>query len=359
MRATIVKALAVLAVGLAGAGCSSMPAPIGPSETTFTADFANIAGMYAGNEVSILGLPVGSIDKVEPKGSFVRVTLKVDSDVKVPADALAFAVTPTLVTDRHMELYPAYKGDGPTLADGDHIPIQRTKTPIEMDRVLETVNKLSASLRGDGKTEGPMSARILIQVLEGNGDRLRESIDALATTVQLGVTNRDAVSNAIVKLNELTQIIAENDRTVRDFSNQTTRLIDMIAEQAPGLQAVLAQLNAFLTNTATMLEQNRDALHGTVGRLTNVTAQLRENSRRLTELVDVAPMAVTNLGNTVSPQDRAVRFTALTDKALLGGELTSLLCEQLHMDSPGCRSGKLKDFGPDFGLTAALLGMTR
>ena len=61
MRATIVKALAVLAVGLAGAGCSSMPAPIGPSETTFTADFANIAGMYAGNEVSILGLPVGSI----------------------------------------------------------------------------------------------------------------------------------------------------------------------------------------------------------------------------------------------------------------------------------------------------------
>ena len=37
--------------------------------------------------------------------------------------------------------------------------------------------------------------------------------------------------------------------------------------------------------------------------------------------------------------------------------MLALFCERIQMRSDGCRTGKLKDFGPDLGLTAALLGM--
>ncbi|MEU4412781.1 MlaD family protein, partial [Nocardia salmonicida] len=41
--------------------------------TEITADFENIAGMYEGNEIMVLGLAVGKVDKIVPKGTYVEV----------------------------------------------------------------------------------------------------------------------------------------------------------------------------------------------------------------------------------------------------------------------------------------------
>ena len=352
------KLAIVCAVGAAAVGCSS----VDPFANTIevTADFENIAGMYPGNEVSVLGLPVGSVDSVEPKGSYITVKMSFDGDVKVPADAVAALISPSLVTNRHVELAPAYT-DGPTLANGDHIPLDRTRTPVELDRVLKTVDELAASLKNqDGSTEGPLSGGILIQTLEGNGDKIRDTLAALNGALSLGVTNRDAVSNAIIQLNELTQVIAQNDQAVRDFSGSITNVTGLLAEQAPGLEAVLAQLNDFLANTSAVLAENKDQLGGALTRLGSTTDMLKQNADRLKEVVDVTPMLMQNIDNTVAQTANggAIRLHALIDKGLLDNELLSLFCERIQMRSDGCRTGKLKDFGPDFGLTAALLGMT-
>ena len=39
--------------------------------------------------VAVLGVPVGRIEKIERKGSYVEVTMSIDKNVKVPADAIA------------------------------------------------------------------------------------------------------------------------------------------------------------------------------------------------------------------------------------------------------------------------------
>ena len=85
---------------------------------------------------------------------------------------------------------------------------------------------------------------------------------ALSNALQTGLNNQDAISQTIVKLNELTQMVAANDQTVRDFSNYLTQTSALLAEQAPGLQATLDQLSAFLANTSTVLADNKDQLSG-------------------------------------------------------------------------------------------------
>ena len=46
-------------------------------------------------------------------------TLSVDPDVPVPADAKAVIVAQNLIAARYVQLTPAYRnGDGPTMADG-------------------------------------------------------------------------------------------------------------------------------------------------------------------------------------------------------------------------------------------------
>ncbi|MGV9431231.1 MlaD family protein, partial [Nocardia sp. NPDC003648] len=54
----------VLAMG----SCSPLP----DAPTEITADFENIAGMYEGNDVMVLGLAVGKVDKIIPKGTYVE-----------------------------------------------------------------------------------------------------------------------------------------------------------------------------------------------------------------------------------------------------------------------------------------------
>ncbi|MFC4127868.1 MCE family protein [Nocardia rhizosphaerae] len=353
----VLHCLALVIITGIGTGCSAIPVSLRPDAVHITADFEGAAGLFVGNEVAVLGVPIGRVDAIEPKGAFVQVGMTLDPGVALPADAMAALVSPQLITNRHVELTPAYTGAGPTLADGAHIPLARTRTPVELDRILRNFEQLGAALKGDD-VDGPMASRVLFPMLDGNGDRIRETLDALSSTLEVSLANRDQISRTIVELNELTTIIAGNDQTVRDFSGRLTELVALLAEQAPGLAAVLTQVNDFVDNTSTVLAQNRAPLTDAVNRLVAITGQMRDNARGLTEIVDLTPLMADNFARAVSTEHRVLRLHLLTDKSLLDNETLSLLCARAALRADGCRTGKLMDFGPDFGLTAALLGLT-
>jgi len=52
---------------------------------TVTAQFDNAAGLYPTNNVAVLGMKVGSVNKVTPKTGYVEVEFTVDKSVKIVA----------------------------------------------------------------------------------------------------------------------------------------------------------------------------------------------------------------------------------------------------------------------------------
>ena len=54
--------------------------------------------------------PVGKVDTVSPSGTKVKVKLHYDAKYKVPADAKAAVISPSIVGDRFVQLTPAYTG---------------------------------------------------------------------------------------------------------------------------------------------------------------------------------------------------------------------------------------------------------
>ncbi|WP_280412208.1 MlaD family protein, partial [Nocardia asiatica] len=87
-----IKALAVTAAAVTVGGCTLLPnsATDAADQTShITADFDNIAGIYEGNPITVLGLDVGKVDKIVPKGTLVEVHMSIDKDVKIPKDAIA------------------------------------------------------------------------------------------------------------------------------------------------------------------------------------------------------------------------------------------------------------------------------
>src|SRR5919109_3818506 len=112
--------VAVIAVLLA----SGLYLVLQPPGRMITAYFRSAVGVFEDNSVRVLGVPVGSITQIVPEGTQVRVEMRIDDpDLRLPADAHAVVVSPSLVTGRYIQLAPTYSS-GPELTDGGVIPVE-------------------------------------------------------------------------------------------------------------------------------------------------------------------------------------------------------------------------------------------
>ncbi len=351
------QAVAIGAAVLVVGSCSSVQNVVG-SPTHITAEFRNIAGMFVGNPITVLGLQVGKVDQIVPHDEYAEVHMTIDSGVKIPKSVTAALISPSIVTDRHIELSPVYTS-GPTLPDNAYLTVESTRTPVELDTLIKTIDQFTTALSpAKGGTQGPLDGSLLYDMVNGQGTKIRDTLNALSGALKVGVNNKDAVAEIITKLNELTTMLADNDQSVRDFSNRITQMSALLAQQAPGLQATLEQINAFLSNTSGVFGQYQNQLASSLTGLTNVTNQLRANAANITEIVDVAPLALQNIDRSMDRNRGFIRLHGDIGTSL-DGEMLSVFCEKIQMRADGCRTGKVQDLGPDFGLTAAMLGLTK
>lgn len=119
--------------------------------TTVTAYFDKAVGIYEGSDVRVLGVEVGSVTSVEPQGEIVKVDMRVDRGVDIPADARAVQITPSVVADRYVQLTPAYSG-GETMSNGAVIDRERTATPVEVDELYASIDELARALGPQART---------------------------------------------------------------------------------------------------------------------------------------------------------------------------------------------------------------
>jgi phospholipid/cholesterol/gamma-HCH transport system substrate-binding protein len=351
-RALIVTAL--VAVAAAIAAFTVIPrGNDGP--ITVTAQFEDTVGLYEGNPVAVLGMPVGKVTSIVPKGSYVEVKLEVNRDVDVPADVQAVTVSTSILTDRHIELTPVYRG-GPKLKSGDVLGLPRTRTPVEFDRTLAMVHKLSRSLAGDGEGHGPLADLLGLgaQIAKGNGPKIKATLDQLYQALRLGSDNGAAtkkdIQAIVAALAELTQSAADNDTAIRGFGSNVRQISDILAEEDLGTGTAGAKINEILDQATSLLETNRGGLKDTVANFKTVTAAVVDFRRELAETLDVIPMLATSVLNVIDQNAGAVRLHALIDKLFLNGQMMKEFCNLAGIKDLGCATGTITDYGPAFGV---------
>lgn len=133
-----------LAVALLGGVVTLVWSP--GSRTNVVGYFDNAKGIFVGDDVVILGVAVGKIDKIEPQPDRVKISFHYDAKYQVPADAKAVVLSPSLVTVRALQLTPAYNG-GPVMKSGTVLPLSRTAVPMEWDDLRAQLEKLADLLQ--------------------------------------------------------------------------------------------------------------------------------------------------------------------------------------------------------------------
>src|SRR5277367_6459479 len=152
------------------------------TNNTVVAYFPAADALYAGDKVQIMGIRVGSIDKIEPAGDKMKVTFHYANTYKVPANASAVILNPTLVASRSIQLEPPYKG-GPVLADNAVIPIERTQVPTEWDQLRGSVANIISKLGPTPEQpKGPFGEVIepYAAGLAGKGKQINTTLNSLS-----------------------------------------------------------------------------------------------------------------------------------------------------------------------------------
>lgn len=355
-----IGALALLVAAVVGAGAYWVRSAT--DHITLTAQFESASGLYESNVVAVLGMPVGKVTKITPMPGYVEVQFTVDKNVRVLVDAQAVTLSTSILTDRQIELSPPFRG-GPALKDGDTIGLDHTKTPVEFDRVLGMLDRLSLSLKGDGKGQGPVADVInpVAGIADGNGEKIKAGLGELSKALRLssegGATTREQLTAIVKNVSSLFDAAAANDGKLREFASTVHQLSQILDEEALGTGSTGRRFNELVKQAGDIVEANRDHLKQTILNSNTALKAVVDNQREISEWIDVQPLAWDNMYNAVDHDNKRLRVRFMTDRLVFESQMDKEICNMMGLRQLGCSTGTLQDYGPDFGLTYVLDGL--
>jgi phospholipid/cholesterol/gamma-HCH transport system substrate-binding protein len=227
-------------------------ADVGSRPYHVTAQFGDVLDLVSQAAVRVNDVPVGRVDAIRlaPDGWTALVSMTVNGDVRLPADAHAYLRQSSLLGEKYVELAG---NPGPTtLADGASIPLSRTNRNPQVEEVL---GALSMVLNGGGVAQLQTITQQVNQALGGNEGNIRDLLSKVDNLVKDLDGHKGDIVNALDGMAKLA-------RTLDDRKGQITSAIDGLT---PGI-AVLAQQKDSLTSMVDALDRLSRTAVDTVNR---------------------------------------------------------------------------------------------
>ena len=217
-------------------------------------------------DVKIRGLRVGQVESIRTDATNATVQLSIEPDKVdlIPANVSARLIPKTLFGERYVSLVPPAGSPGAPLAAGEVIPLDRSESAREVERVLDDLLPL---LRAVEPQDLATTLGALSQALAGRGEELGQTL---------------------VHLQELTGGLRPS---IPDMQADITQLADFAGNVNSAAPDLLAALDDFSATSRTVVEQ-REQLHDLLTGVTSASDDLRSflaaNRENLIALADTS-----------------------------------------------------------------------
>ena len=273
------------------------------NRTHVVAYFDNSNGIFVGDEVVVLGVKVGQIDKIEPQPQSVKITIWFDDKYRVPADVSAVMLSPKLITSRAIQLPPAYTG-GPTLADGAVIPQNRTAVPVEYDDLRQQLEKLTGSLQPTqpGGTS-PMGQFINTTAdnLRGQGAQIRDTVIELSQAVSALGDHSSDIYGTVKNLSTLVSALHDSSDLMRQLNTNFAAITALLANDPDEVARAVTDLNTAVTDVTGFIAENRETFGTTSDKLASITKALTDSLDDVKQTLHTLPNVLQNFVNIYEP----------------------------------------------------------
>ncbi|MER5989734.1 MCE family protein [Streptomyces viridosporus] len=222
-------------------GIEDLPLPggadLGDHPYTVTAELQDVLSLVPQSAVKVNDVAVGRVTRIELGRDdwSARVTMRINGDVRLPADATARLEQSSLLGEKYVQLVaPDREGGAGRLEDGGVIPVSRTSRNTEVEEVF---GALSLLLNGGGVDQLRTITRELNAALGGREPEVRSLLKRVDTLVTDLDDHRGDITDALDAVNRLSATLATRKDDVG------TVLTDL----SPGLKTLEKQRGSLLT----------------------------------------------------------------------------------------------------------------
>jgi phospholipid/cholesterol/gamma-HCH transport system substrate-binding protein len=262
----------VVSFALVGYGVVNLLGNPLSSPTVLTTEFPNASGLYAGFEVELNGVPVGTVSSTALTKTATKVTMSINPGINVPSNVQASVQIANDLGEQVVNLVPKQHTDPYTLKSGANVPAQPNEVPADVGQVVATATKLLQAIPANdlNKLIGELATS-----LRGNAGNLRTLIEAGTTFSKEFVAYQqqftELLANAPPSLDAVTAVAPQ---LRQDLAN-TAALVQVLAQQGQaGLHNLFANGSSAFTqinNLITSQSANLGCfLHDTADILTNL-----------------------------------------------------------------------------------------
>ncbi|PRX43919.1 phospholipid/cholesterol/gamma-HCH transport system substrate-binding protein [Prauserella shujinwangii] len=273
MRRKIIAALCAAGL-LTTSGCGfggiyDLPLPggadLGDHPYSVTVHFRDVLDLVPQAGVKVNEVPVGTVESVTlaEDGWTAEVTVLVNGDVELPANAVANLRQSSLLGEKYVELSaPAQNPAEARLGEGDLIPVARTNRNVEVEEIL---GALSMLLNGGGVEQLNTITKELNKALSGN----EPEIKALLRNTDELVSTLDAQSS------DITRALDGLNRLSSTLNAQQGQIANAIENLGPGLRVLEQQRGQLVTMLQAMRELSTVAVNTVNQSQEDLVANLR------------------------------------------------------------------------------------
>lgn len=287
MRRAVVAMVASAGLLMSGcggfAGLSDVPLPGGPDvgddPKTITIESADVLNLARQATVKVDDVSVGVVDTIERDGWHAKITIRIRSDVELPANTVAAIRQTGLLGEKYVELSPPVdeKPSG-RLQDGAVVTIDQTSRSFEVEEVL---GALSLLLNGGGIDRIHTITSELNQAFEGREGEFRALLGELTHFTASLDKNRETITAAIEGLDRVSSKAAAGRRIIARALSDLPDALRVLAGQRKDLVRMLTSTSRLSEVATKTITRSRALLLENLRALDPVLTQLASSGRSI------------------------------------------------------------------------------
>jgi phospholipid/cholesterol/gamma-HCH transport system substrate-binding protein len=276
-------AFAVIAVALLVAmNLQSIPFLAGGRE--YSAAFREAAGLKADEEVRVAGVKVGQVTGMELEGSHVKVTFRVNDDVRLGDTTRAEIKIKTVLGAHYVALDPRGKG-----RLNRQIPVERTAVPFE---VVPAISELTQRVNRIDHRQVAQSFDVLADTFRNSPDEIRASLQGLRRLSDTVASRDEELHELAGRAKNVSQLLADRNQDFARLIEDGDRILQSVRARRQVIHQLLVNTVVFSQQVNALIKENEAQLRPMLDNLEKVNAVLLKNQQNLDRLIQLfAPFA--------------------------------------------------------------------
>jgi phospholipid/cholesterol/gamma-HCH transport system substrate-binding protein len=243
MRIGVLTTAAALTLGGCGFSPYKLPLPggadLGKDPYTVKVEFRDVLDLVPQSAVRVNDIAVGKVTDIKLNGWTALVTVKVNSDTKLPDNAEATIRQTSLLGEKFVSLAAPATGASGTLSDGDVIPLDRSGRNPELEEVLGAASLL---FNGGGIEKTNTIVKELNNALGGNEPEVKELIASTSQFLTQLDNNKAALLTSLEKVNRLAVATNKQKAAITSALDDLPEALTVINGQRDDLVKLLQSL---------------------------------------------------------------------------------------------------------------------